>query len=352
MSPGMIGALVRKDISLYFKNRFFAFITVLGLIAYVAIFFVMPQSVDETFTMGWYGPELPAATVADFGKEGLMLRPYDSRAALQKAVQSGDIPVGVVVQQDFLQKLGLGQKPRVTVVSKSDLPDEYRSAFRLILEEIGHSLTGRSLSLEVDETVLGPDMAGHNVAPRWRMLPVLAVILLMTETLGLASLISSEVETGTLGALLATPLRVEGLFLSKGITGVILAFSQVLLLIAITGGLQREPLLVLTILLLGSVLATGLSLLIASVARDMMSVMGWGILVMVALAIPSFNILMPGLTSGWIKAIPSYYLVDPVYRVTNLGAGWNQVSTSLLALLGFAILSFALGVAALGRRLQ
>jgi len=352
MSLAMINALVRKDITLYFKNRFFAFITVMGLVAYVVIYFLMPQAVDETLTMGWHGPELPAATIADFEEEGLVLRPYDSRAALQKAVQSGDVLVGVVVQQDFLQKLRLGQKPQVTVLSKSDLPDEYRSAFRLVLEELGHALAGRSLSLEVDETVLGPDMAGHNVAPRRRMLPVLAVILLITETLGLASLISSEVETGTVQALLATPLRVEGLFVSKGITGVILAFSQVLLIIAITGGLEREPLLVLTILLLSSVLMTGLSLLIASVARDMLSVIGWGTLVMVAMAIPSFNVLMPGLTSGWIKAIPSYYVVDPIYRVTNLGAGWSQVGTSLLALLGFSMLSFALGVATLGRRLQ
>jgi ABC-2 type transport system permease protein len=217
---------------------------------------------------------------------------------------------------------------------------------------LGYFLAGQPLNVESEEIVLGPDMAGRQVPPRQRMLPVLAVFILMIESWGLASLISTEVETGTLRALLVTPLKVEGLFLSKGITGVLMSFGQVLLLLGITGGLAREPLLVLTGLLLGGLLVTGLSFLIASLARDMMSVMAWGMLVMVVLAIPAFNVLLPGLASNWIKVIPSYYFVDTIYRVINFNAGWSQVNASLMALLAMAVAFFGLGVLSLGRKLQ
>lgn len=352
MNLRMIAALVQKDITLYFKNRFFALVTVLGLVAYIAIFFLLPRSVDETLELGLYAPKLPEAVMNALQEEGLVLRPYGSEAALQEAVLAGDELVGVALPQDFIQKLSSGEKPRAEVYIQSDLPDEYRGAYTLLMEELGYQLAGQSLNIEAEEVMLGPDMAGQQVPPRRRMLPVLAIFILTVEVFGLASLISAEVETGTLRALLITPLRVEGLFLSKGATGVLMAFVQLLLLMGITGGLQREPLLMLTGLLLGALLVTGLSFLIASVARDMMSVIAWSMLGMIILAIPSFNILLPGLTTGWIKIIPSYYLVDTVYRVINFEAGWSQVGGSLITLLALAAASFGLGVMTLRRKLQ
>lgn len=352
MNLRMIAALVQKDITLFFKNRFFALITVLGLVSYVAVFFALPKTVDESLQMGWYGPSLPELLNADLEGSGLVLRDYPSEEALREAVLAGDEPVGVALDEDFTLRLAAGEKPQVRIYYQSEVPEEYRQAYTLLLQELGYFLAGRPLNLEAEEIVLGPDMVGQQVPPRQRMLPMLAVFILMIESWGLASLISSEVETGTLRALLVTPLKVEGLFLSKGITGLLMSFSQVLLLLGITGGLAREPILVLVSLLLGALLVTGLSFLIASVARDMMSVMAWGMLVIIVLGIPAFNILLPGLASNWIKIIPSYYFVDTIYRVMNFNAGWSQVGASLAALLALALAFFGAGVFSLGRRLQ
>jgi ABC-2 type transport system permease protein len=352
MNLRMLAALVYKDLTLYFKNRFYAFVTPLGLIAYLAIYFFLPNTVDETIQLGWYGPQFPEAVLGDLNTEGLILQAYPSEEALQQAVLDGDEMFGVALPPDFFQKLASGEKPQAVVYFESTLPGEYQDAYALLLEEFGYALAGQTLNLEVEEVVLGPDMVGQQVSPRRRFLPILAVLILMIETLGLASLISAEVETGTVRALLVTPLRVEGLFASKGVTGVLLAFVQLMLLFTITRGLQNEPFLVIVILLLGSVLVTGLSFWVASMGRDMMSVMGWGIMAMIILAIPAFNILLPGLTSRWIEIIPSYYMVDPIYRIINFEAGWEQVGSSLLVLLAFAVGFFGLGVVSLRRKLQ
>jgi ABC-2 type transport system permease protein len=351
MNLRMFSALVMKDLSLYFKNRFFALVTALGLVFYLVVFFLLPATVDETLELGWYAPELPGGITQDLRAEGLLLNEYESDAALQQAVLAGDEPVGISLAEDFVRQLSAGEVPKVAIYFHSSLPDEFRSIYSLLMEELGFILAGQPLNLEVEEVMLGQDMVGQQVPPRQRMLPVLVVFILMIEAWGLASLISTEAETGTLRALLVTPLRVGGLFLSKGATGILMAFSQVAILLAVTGGFRHNPLLMVVVLLLGSLLVTGLSFLIASISRDMMSVLGWGMLAMIVLAIPSFNILLPGLASNWIKIIPSFYMVDSIYRVINFGSGWSQLSGSLLALLAFAVAFFGLGAAAMNRRL-
>jgi ABC-2 type transport system permease protein len=352
MNLNMIAALVLKDITLMYKNRFFAFISIVGLLVYIAIYFALPRTVDETLEMGISGPGLPDQMSRQLQEQGLILRSYESEAALRAAVEAGDEPVGIATPPDFLLTLAGGGQPQVTVYFQSTLPSEFRQMYSMLLEELMHTLVGQELNLEVEEILLGPDMAGQQVPPRDRILPMLAVFILTMEIWGLANLISTELETGTLRAILVTHLKLEGLFTSKGITGMSLAFTQVLILLAITGGLRTEPLLVIAILLLGSLLITGISFLIASVSRDFMTVMGWGMLALILLAIPSFNLMLPGLTTNWIRILPSYYFVDSLAQVMSFGAGWSQVSGSLLILLAWGAGFFGFGVFVLERKMR
>ena len=77
------------------------------------------------------------------------------------------------------------------------------------------------------------------IPPRDRLRPLLAVLIVIFETFGLANLISEEVERGTIRALLVTPMTVKDLFIAKGIIGVGLAFIQGVLFLAIVGGMNQ-----------------------------------------------------------------------------------------------------------------
>ena len=105
-------------------------------------------------------------------------------------------------------------------------------------------------------------------------------------------------------------------------------------------------------LLLGAVLVTGISFLIAAQGKDFMSVMAWGFPLLIILMIPSFGIMFPGTITDWIKVIPSYYLVDTVHRVANFGAGWGDIWGNLIVLLGFNLALVWIGVVALGRKFR
>lgn len=346
----MIRTLVIKDVTLFFKDRFFAFITVLALVAYAVVYFLMPSSVEETMELGLVASGIPADFFRQMEVEGLVVREMETEAALREAISGGDLPAGVVFPDDMAQQAASGEKPRVDLYVASDTPGEIRELYAILLRELTFTMSGRPLRLEVSEETLGPDMAGQQIATRDRMLPLFAVFLLMMETLGLASLITAEITGGTLRALLVTPLTVEGLFLGKGITGVGLAFGEASLLMAVTGGLAQRPLLILVALFLGSLLVTGIAFLMASASKDMMSVMSWGVLALLLLAIPAFGVLLPGVVSEWVRVIPSYYLVDTVHRASNFGAGWADLAGNLLALLLFSAAFMGLGIVVLRRK--
>jgi ABC-2 type transport system permease protein len=350
MNRRIIGALISKDFTLFFRNRFFALITILGVAVYLVIYFVMPKSVDESLKIGLYAPvTLPAFEQM---QEGLEVEPVESEQLLKEAVTEGQYIAGIALPADIMDSLASGQKAVINVYFAADTPQEIKDAIAVVIRELAYQQSGQSLSVEVSEEILGPNMIGMPIPPRDRLRPLFAVLLLMIETMGLANLISEEIERRTIQALLVTPMTVEDLFTAKGITGVSLAFGQAVLFMAIVGGMNRQPLIIIVTLLLGAVLVTGVGFIIAALGRDMMSVFAWGMPAIILLFIPSFSVMFPGTLTGWVKVIPSYYLVDTVHRASNFGAGWGDIGPNLLILLGFNVALAGIGIWALRRRSQ
>ena len=349
MKLGIIGALVAKDFSLFFRNRFFALITVLGLVVYLVIYFVMPKSVNESLEIGLYAPVVLPAFEQMQG-EGLEIERVESEELLKEGVTEGQYVAGIALPADIMEGFVSGQKPKISVYFASDVPEETKDAVKVMIRELAYQQTGQALAIEVTEEILGPDLAGMQIPPRDRMRPLFAVLLIMTETFGLASLISEEVERRTINALLVTPVTVKELFTAKGITGVSLAFVQAALFMAIIGGMSRQPLIILATLLLGAVLVTGVGFIIAALGKGFMSVMAWGMVILIILFIPAFGVMFPGAVTGWVKAIPSYYLVDTVHQASNFGADWGDVWYNLLVLLGSDLALVWIGIMALRRR--
>jgi len=352
MNLGIIKTLVAKDASLYLRNRLFAFLTMLGIVTFIIIYFVMPSSVDEELEIGLYAPVIPPAFELIQEEEGLKIELFESEEALIAAVTEGKYAAGVALPADIMDKFASGQKPKITLYFPSDAPEEVKDAIEVTIKELAYLQTGQPLAIELSTEILGPDMLGTQIPPRDRMRPLFAVFILMFETMGLASLISEEVERGTVQALLVTPMSVPDLFAAKGITGISLAFGEAVFFMAIVGGLSSQPLIIVTALLLGGVLVTGIAFLVASLAKDIMSVMAWSAPVMIVLSLPTFGIMFPGTITGWAKVIPSYYLADIVHQAASFGAGWGDVWPSLVILLGFNLVIVCGGIMALRRKFQ
>lgn len=352
MNWRIVGALVSKDLSLFYRNRFFTLITVLGVVIYLVIYFVMPRSVNESLEIGLYAPVVPPVFEQMQQVEGLEIQIVESEELLKEGVTDGQYLGGIALPADIMESFASGQKARVNVYFASDVPGEIKDAVEFIIMELAYLQTGQVLTVDISEEVLGPDMMGVQIPPRDRLRPLLAVMLLIFETLGMANLISQELERRTFQALLVTPVTITNFFVAKGIIGICLAFSQAAIFMAIVGGLNQQPLIILTALLLGTVLVTGIGFIVGSLGKDFMSVLAWGMVVLISLFIPSFGIMFPGAFTGWVKIMPSYYLIDTVHRAANFGAGWGDIWLNLLILIGFDVAFVLIGIIALKRRLR
>jgi ABC-2 type transport system permease protein len=352
MNALTIKALLKKDIALFMSNRFYMFITVIGLVFYVGIYFVLPAQTDEKLNLAMYAPVVPPAFSELTKHDGADVKFFSSEEALKQAVLDGDYQVAISLPPDIMETLNAGNKTDIKMYYASTASSEISAAVVTLVKELAYAQTGQALSFETSEEILGPNMLGNKIALRDRMRSLLAVFILLVEIMTLASLIATEIEQGTARALLVTPLRVSELFLAKGLLGVGLAFGQAVLFMELVGGFSHEPLIILTALLLGSLMAVGIGFLLAAATRDVMAVTGWGMLILVLMAIPGFGTVMPGLISSWAKVIPSFYLTDTVSRVANYGAGWGDIGLNLAILAGFTAVVIGAGMMTLRRRYQ
>lgn len=346
----IIGAIVSKDLSLYFRNRFIAVITVLGIVGFLVIYFVMPDATSVT-DVGLYAPVVPSAFAKEESKN-IDFVMIDSEAALREAVAGGEYYVGIALPADIMEKFDQGEKPDVKIYFSQETTDEMQELYRLFIQELAFKQTGQFASFNETQIVLGTDLLGQDIPLRERMRPLFAVMLLMMEMFGLANLITVEVERRTVHSLLVTPMRIRELFTAKGISGIILSFIPAALFMTLVGGMNNQPLVILTAMLLGAVMVTGISFLIASLSKDFMSILGWVFVGFIIMAVPAVGIMMPGTITGWAKAIPSYYLVLPVHQAAYYGSGWGDVWQYMLALVGFDLAFIGLGIMALRRKFQ
>jgi ABC-2 type transport system permease protein len=352
MNLRVIRALLKKDLALFTSNRFYLLITVVGLVFYIGIYFILPAHLDEKLSLAMYAPVVPPAFTQLSGQEGIDVKYFPTEESLKQAVLKGDYQVAVALPPDIMDTWAAGGKPRITVYYAATAPPEINDAIVALVKELAYAQTGQSFNFDTTAEILGPDMLGNQIALRDRMRPLLAVFILLMEILTLASLIAVEIEQGTARALLVTPLRISDLFIAKGVLGVGLAFGQAVLFMALVGGFSHQPLIILAALIIGSVMVVGIGFLLASLSRDVTAVTGWGMLVFIILAVPGFGSVIPGLISGWARVIPSYYLTDTVNRVASYGAGWGDVGANLGVLDGVTAAVILAGMLTLRRRYQ
>jgi ABC-2 type transport system permease protein len=351
MNWRIIKTVVGKDMMLLFKDRLFGFVTILSVIIYIVFYLIMPRTLDETIEIGFYAPLSPLLFNRNMESEGVVVRSFNTDQALKQAVMDKKFNLGISIPEGLWKSAETGEKPKIYVYYASDTPGEIKEMYTIFIGEMIQQMTGSGLRVEDVEIVLGPDMGGRQIPYRDRLIPMFIFMLLLTEAFGLANLITSELESGTLQALLITPMRITDLFAGKGITGVVLSFTQSLVLLAFMGGLSQNVSLILCTLLLGSVMVTGIAFLIGSVSKDMMSALAWITLVIIVFAIPAVSILFPGPVSGWIKVIPSFYMVDTLHRAVNFNIGWTGNTSNLISLAGFNVVFIFLGIFSLKRKL-
>lgn len=245
-----------------------------------------------------------------------------------------------------------GQEPNLVLYVSSRTPSEITEASEAIASEIGYVLIGYTLPADFRATMIGPDMAGQQIPMRDRLRVLLLAMVLLLELYGLGNLLMEEIQRKTAEAVLITPVTLGDFVTAKAITGILIAFSQGLLLALLLGAISMDTWLAITVLLLlGAAMTVGLAFIMGALSRDFISMTMISLIPFMVLLIPGLVVLHPGFNSPLIKAIPTYYLVEPLNGILNYQMHLSDYLPSLLYLALFAMGFFVLGFVILKRKL-
>lgn len=352
---GILSAIIRKDVRAFFQDRFFLVVTVIGIAFYVVIYSFLPDSVDETIEMGVYAPGLGAFFEQMAGEEGagLALTSFESPSALRTAIEEGDEALGLAFPEDFAASVASGAESTITVFVTGAVPPEVRGTVTSMVRELAYLAAGNAPLVtqpSQQEVILGVDRAGDQVSLQETMVPMFAFFVLLVEMMALASLVASEIQERTVTAILATPATLGDFLAAKTIVGTALAFTEVMVLMALLGALATNTLTLMIFLLLGSVLVTGIALFVGSLGKDFISIVFWSMLFLVPLAVPGVAVLFPGTAAPWVTALPSWGLSEAIVQATSYGSPFSELGIPFASLVTWTLVMLAAGTWALRRK--
>lgn len=383
--PAIIGVIVAKDLREYLRDRLWLFLTALSLAFLIVIFWVLPNRVDESITVGVSGIDQAAVQAAGGagGPAALRVVPFPDAGSLRAVVagerqawrnetgavtvaQSADeraprgaeavrVAIGLAFPDRFMAALQAGRPAAVEVLVDAGVPEETSAAMSALVRELAYAVAGAPLPVSVPDpqalyTVVGEDRAGSQVTAQELFRPIAVVMVLLMELFGMSSLISRELHAGTAAALLVTPADAGDLLAAKGVTGMALGLAQGVVLMAAIGLWSAQPLLVAALLVAGAALVSGAAMIAGCIGRDMMANLLGGLVFMVPMMIPAMAALFPGSASPWVRVLPTWPLVRALVDVTAHGARWADAAGYLGLSLAWAAAFFTAGWFILRRR--
>lgn len=347
--PAIVRAIMARDLKEWTRDRFIVLVSVLGIVFYAALWWFLPSEVDETLSLGLAGGSaIDVSELVGSGEEteGIEVLLFDSVADMVAAIEEGDeLFVGLEMPTS-------SGDPVITLYVGAGAPDSITGAIEGIAAETAYAVLGIPPPAQIEEIVLGVDRAGDQVSLQEKFRPLLAYLVLMVESLALASLVAAEIQHRTVKAITVSPARVTDFLTAKALFGTLLAFGQTALLLGVIKGFETRPDILIVSLLFGSVLVTGIGLLAGSIGKDFVGIIFWSMLFLIPLIIPAFALLFPGTTAPWIKALPSWPLAQVLVDVSAHGAGWREAGPLLGVLALWCGAALGGGWAVLGRRVQ
>jgi ABC-2 type transport system permease protein len=347
MSPKRIGILLGKELWQGPKNYIFTLAVVLPIVLSLAVSLVFGTLFAETPRLGVVDEgNSPFAAMAR-ELTSIETREYGSASEMRDAVENGAVDIGIVLPEGFTSAVREGRETEVTAYTWGESLARNRTLLGVTIVNLVRELAGQEAPVEVETVILGDDAP----AP-WstRLFPLVVIIAVFFSGLMLpATSVVMEKEKKTLQALVITPTTVGDIFTAKALVGVILSLFAGVAVLVLNQAFGAQPALLVLVLALGAIMAAEMGLLLGAVLKDwttLFTVWKTGAIVLFA---PAFIYLFPQIPQWVAQLFPTYYLIQPIIELSQQGAGWSDIATSVYFLVGLDVLLAAAVVLALRR---
>jgi ABC-2 type transport system permease protein len=263
---------------------------------------------------------------------GILVKVYDSEAALRSAAASGAVDMGILLPPDFDASVQDG-----TIKLKAYIWGESLAKNRAIipaaLVDAVHQIAGSEVPVDIQTVALGepPNLPWSN-----RLLPLVVLMAVFFGGMMLpASSLINEKQRRTLEALYVTPATLGDIFWAKGVLGAVLALFMGAVTLAISGyggGLVE----LLPALAMGSVMAAEIGLLSGAFIQDMNTLYAAWKFGGLLLFGPAIVFMFPGIPQWLGYIFPTFYVVKPVVDIAVSGQSLAAEALYLGILAGLA----------------
>ena len=263
---------------------------------------------------------------------------------LREKVEANDFDAGLVLQSGFDAAVQSGTQPELHLFISGESLASNRIIVEITALDLIRGIAGDQPLVDVNVVSLGEE--GYDLVTR--LLPMLMIYAVVIGGAFIPAMsLVQERETRTIDAVLTTPATMDELLAAKGMFGFVLAILTGVFTLFLNSAWGLHPMAMLTALVVAGVMMAEVGLILGSVAAD--STMLFTLLKSAGLLIV-FPVIFPIFPSlpQWIAWLgPTYYFLDPVFKIAIEGAGlavvWLPLSIGAVICVAFVPVVHALG---------
>lgn len=287
-----------------------------------------------------------AAAAADL--EGLRVHRYDDEATLRQAVGANDLDAGLVLPAGFDDAVRRGDAPDLELFVGGESLASDRVMIEIAVLDLVRGLSGETAPVTVEVVTIGEEGLPFDL----RMLPLLVMYAVaIGGAFAPAMSLVGEKESGSVNAVLVTPVTIHEFLAAKVLLGVVLATLTGVVTLLLNGAMGSAPVGLLLALVIGAVMMAELGVMLGSWARDANTMFaafkGGAILIFY----PVVFYIWPDLPTWIAQLSPTYYFLDPIFALSVEGASFGDVAWQLVIGAAIVVLLVPL-VRVMGRRLE
>lgn len=310
------------------------------------------------------------------GKNAFKVKKYTNESEIKDAIKKQDISGGIVIPDNFSKQISTNMQSEVVIVEDQSNPQisaivsqtlsKIIEGFGSVLskEKVGQILISQKKvgagNANLVEAIISPIkvkmarlFAGNTNYFEFVAPGIMAMVVMTAVLTGLAASVSREREQGTLDGILISPVSrlaiIVGKALAQSIRGlaqgaIVLALAIFLFGIHINGSI----LLVALLLLLGIFSFVGLGILVSAAATEqetatqLLFMFQFPMLFLSGAFFPIQQ--MPSIMQKIAHILPLTYAIEALRKVMILGGGISAVSTEIIILTSFGIVTLMIAV--------
>ncbi|MFV1857984.1 MAG: ABC transporter permease [Anaerolineales bacterium] len=262
--------------------------------------------------------------------EALIVREFDSASELKEAVSRGAVDIGMVLPTGFDERVAAREPAEVAGYIWGESGLDRRAILGTSILALFRDVAGYEPPVEIVTTTLG---VAQTLPWADRLLPLIVLIAILIGGMMVpATSLAQERHDRTLVALTTTPTTLGDVLTAKGILGVLVAATMGVVTLALNRAFGGDAVLLIGALILGSILAVAFGLLLGVMTKDINSLFGTIKAMGLILYAPALIFMFPDIPQWIARLFPTYYIIQPVIEITQMGAGFEDVFPELIIL--------------------